>query len=78
MISNILTKTFRRTDTVARWGGDEFVILLPHTTLEFACLLAERIRNNVSKSPLTYREEKLNVTMISNYSVLCCQLLFSF
>jgi two-component system cell cycle response regulator len=63
IISNILTKSFRRTDTVARWGGDEFVILLPHTTLEFACLLAERIRNTVSKSPLTYREEKLNVTM---------------
>jgi diguanylate cyclase (GGDEF)-like protein len=63
IISTLMTETLRSSDTVARWGGDEFVILLPHTALEFACLLAERIRNAVSQSPLTYGEEQINVTL---------------
>lgn len=33
-ISNLLTKNVRGTDTLSRWGGEEFVILLPSTSLE--------------------------------------------
>ena len=73
-ISTILTKTLRSTDTIARWGGDEFVILLPHTPLEFACLLAERIRNDVSKSPLFYRKKQVNVTMSIGVAVMVDEL----
>jgi diguanylate cyclase (GGDEF)-like protein len=49
-----LTKTIqeliRRTDIFARWGGDEFVILLPNTSKKDAIDLAERIREKVDKS----------------------------
>ncbi|MBG6192051.1 diguanylate cyclase (GGDEF)-like protein [Arthrobacter sp. CAN_A212] len=38
-----LESTVRETDTVARLGGDEFAILLPQTTDEIACDIAERI-----------------------------------
>ena len=63
VIAKVVTEITRCTDTVSRWGGDEFVILLPHTTLESAYLLAERIRDAVSKSSLTYSEKQICVTV---------------
>ena len=40
----------RTTDLLARWGGEEFVVLLPNTPLEHARQLAERIREAVAVS----------------------------
>ncbi len=34
----------RRTDVVGRWGGEEFVVLLPHATLDASAVVLERIR----------------------------------
>ena len=49
--------TVRPYDTVARWGGEEFVILSPHCGFTDALLLAERVRKAVASShvvdPLT-------------------------
>ncbi len=44
----ILVKSVRSVDLVFRYGGDEFVLLLPQTCSEDACLIAERIRNVVA------------------------------
>ena len=38
-------------DLLARWGGDEFVVVLPKSTLESAKNLAERIRQSMSEVP---------------------------
>jgi two-component system cell cycle response regulator len=62
-MSTQMAEVTRISDTVSRWGGDEFVILLPNTVLEDACLLAERIRITISQSPLMYGEEHLNATV---------------
>ncbi|MDR9440743.1 MAG: PAS domain S-box protein [Halomonas sp.] len=42
----------RTNDTLYRWGGEEFCILLPATGLEGASILAERIRQWVAQTPL--------------------------
>jgi diguanylate cyclase (GGDEF)-like protein/PAS domain S-box-containing protein len=42
----------RDVDLFGRWGGEEFVILLPETDLESACQAAERMRRAVAESPL--------------------------
>ena len=43
-----ITATVRETDITARIGGEEFVVLLPHTGMTDAIALAERIRKNVA------------------------------
>jgi len=47
-VAGVLTELTREGDILARFGGEEFVIALPHTDLEGACLLGERIRMAVA------------------------------
>lgn len=44
-ISTILQKVSRPSDILARWGGDEFILLLPNTSLSIAELLCEKIHH---------------------------------
>lgn len=46
-IAAILQTLSRRSDVVARYGGDEFVLILPETPLDGAVAIAERIRDDV-------------------------------
>ena len=48
-ISKILTVCSRDTDIVARWGGEEFVLMLPQTNVEQAFLVAEKLRATIEK-----------------------------
>ncbi|MEA3498512.1 MAG: GGDEF domain-containing protein, partial [Campylobacterota bacterium] len=48
-ISNIILKSTRKTDIASRWGGEEFMILLPETTLSNSMTIAETLRANVEK-----------------------------
>lgn len=50
-VCRLLEKFTRRSDLVARWGGDEFIVLLPDTDADSALRLAERIRATVAESP---------------------------
>jgi len=46
-VANILKSSIRQSDIVGRWGGEEFVIITPNTTLENAMILANKIRENI-------------------------------
>ncbi|HEV2299716.1 MAG TPA: diguanylate cyclase [Candidatus Acidoferrales bacterium] len=48
----ILEQNCRRSDVVARYGGDEFVILMPETTVEQAQQIAGKLRGWVASDPL--------------------------
>lgn len=48
-ISHSLLKTLRNIDIVCRWGGEEFVCLLPTAVLKNAMVLAEKMRKNIEE-----------------------------
>ncbi|MBU1356448.1 MAG: diguanylate cyclase [Candidatus Edwardsbacteria bacterium] len=49
--AEIIKKQCRKSDVVARWGGDEFAVLLPKTGAETAIRICEKIRQTCSRSP---------------------------
>ncbi|MCX6077428.1 MAG: diguanylate cyclase [Campylobacterales bacterium] len=48
-VSHALLKTLRNIDIVCRWGGEEFVVLLPTASLENAYSLAQKIRTHIEE-----------------------------
>lgn len=51
-ISHVLLRTLRNVDIVCRWGGEEFIVLLPTANLESAKSLAENLRVHIEKLEL--------------------------
>lgn len=52
--AEILKKSCRQEDIVARWGGDEFVVLLPNTSLQVSETIVERIDNKANQNNLKF------------------------
>ncbi len=60
-VGHILETNCRSSDVVARYGGDEFVILMPETNMEHARQLASKLRGWVSADPLL-REKNISAS----------------
>jgi diguanylate cyclase (GGDEF)-like protein len=62
-MAGVILSSIRDTDAVARYGGDEFVIVLPDTGIELAGTVAERIREKIAKHSFNAgRNLKLSLT----------------
>ena len=61
-ISAILNTIVREGDILARWGGEEFVILLPQTSLYDATKIAERIRATIDELVIRSRMHEIKTT----------------
>lgn len=66
-IARLLAQQSRTGDILARWGGEEFVLMLPETDLAHASALAERIRQSISAIQLPAR--KGSVTLAASFGV---------
>ena len=62
-IGDILREASRETDVVSRYGGDEFVIVLPQTNIENAINMAERIRQKIEEYSFNVNERHFNCTL---------------
>lgn len=65
--SNVLSKSVRSHDIVCRFGGEEFVIILPNTAMNVASEIAERTRLAVEKG--IYGNYKASVIMTCSFGV---------
>lgn len=69
-ISSLLKNSVRKKDTVVRYGGEEFILILPETGLEESFVIAERIRRLVENTPFEVGKAQVNLTVsmgISNF-----------
>lgn len=62
-VANIFRKNCRICDGVYRWGGEEFIVILPDTSLEKAAEAADRLRLCVMDSVCHYEDLDIKVTM---------------
>ena len=56
--ANVLQSSIREGDTLGRWGGEEFLIILPHTNLEQTILLAQKLRVIIENTLFTVVKHK--------------------
>ena len=63
-VADLGKSSLRQKDIMARFGGEEFIFLLPHSTLKQGQTVAERIRRNVADHPIVLDSgEKRTVTV---------------
>ena len=62
-VANICRRNLRTGDVFCRWGGEEFIALLPAATLDAGCLLAERLRGEVAEAAIEGLPIKVTVSL---------------
>ena len=63
IIAGELAKRLRKTDFLARFGGEEFVLLVPSTPLEGGQQLLETLRGAIESCPFHFRGEPVTITL---------------
>jgi len=62
-IAELLQTNIRNYDFISRWGGEEFLMLLPDTLLSKGLDAAEKLRQNVAAHDFHYQQHQLNLTL---------------
>ncbi|MCP4761855.1 MAG: diguanylate cyclase [archaeon] len=62
-VAQTIKQELRSSDIAARFGGDEFVILMPNTHKINALLLSERLRKTIMKKPMAIQDSNLQITV---------------
>ena len=69
-VAAVFTDTLRMPDRAGRYGDEEFLVILPSTTLKNATIIAERIRDGVENVDCAFKGQKIPVTVsigVSNF-----------
>jgi diguanylate cyclase (GGDEF)-like protein len=62
-VGEIILKLFRRSDVCGRIGGEEFAVVLPHTSESDALLIAEKLRKTIAETSIPCGDQRINVTV---------------
>ncbi len=63
IIAKSLQRNLRDSDFIARFGGEEFVALMPETAAKEAKVVAEKLRRKVEESPFNFKKEPVQITI---------------
>ena len=62
-VGQMLLEPLRDEDVVARWGGNEFMVLLPTANAEAAVNIAERLRTKATEIDMQAQGDKLRISL---------------
>lgn len=62
-VADIIQQNCRDMDIACRYGGEEFTVILPETTIEDAYIFAERVRKAIESLKIPYGDHELQVTI---------------
>ena len=63
IIAKIMSKRLREVDFIARFGGEEFVLIMPETSSEQALPVLDKIRLAVSDTPFRFKEQPVHISV---------------
>lgn len=69
-VAKLLKESFRKTDMLYRYGGEELAIIMPETSLENATIPAERLREKIENHEFIYNGTKINLTVSIGVSTM--------
>ncbi|WP_338584005.1 diguanylate cyclase [Pseudomonas sp. MAG733B] len=69
IIASVLRKRLRGTDFIARFGGEEFVLLLPSTVPAAGMKLLEHLRASIEACPFHFKGERVTITISMGLTV---------
>ena len=62
-VAYLILQTFRKTDMVFRYGGEEFAVIITETPIEKAVIALGRLRKAISEYPFSYNGTKIKITV---------------
>jgi len=68
-VADILKENARKQDSISRWGGEEFLLMLPETDSNGAAILAEKLRIKIGESIFSTDTAEVKITMTFGISV---------
>ncbi len=67
--ASLIRENIREVDIAGRYGGEEFMIILPNTNLDGAVTAAERLRNKISETKILIPESDRNISITMSFGV---------
>lgn len=69
-LAKVMKQAIREQDHLCRWGGEEFIFLLPETDLQGAVTLAEKLQKAIIEHNFSYQDQQFPITM--TFGVTLC------
>ncbi|SDH16316.1 diguanylate cyclase [Pseudomonas flavescens] len=73
IIAGELFKRLRKTDFIARFGGEEFVLLIPSTPMDGGLKLLDTLRTAIESCPFHFRGERVTITLSGGISAFAAE-----
>lgn len=68
-VADIIQENLRKQDIVSRWGGEEFLLMLPETHIEDGVKVSEKLRETIQNEKMEFGEHSFSITMTFGVAV---------
>lgn len=66
--ATLLQQSLRKVDFICRYGGEEFLIILPSTNADEASIVAKKIQSKINSTSVQWQQQEINLTLSIGYA----------